>query len=210
MRAVIISGGSVADYDFIKSRIEKNDVIICADSGYDHAVKMSLCVSAVVGDFDSIQSKNIPADIEIVRVPAKKDLTDTELALKYAREKGFRDFLFLAATGSRFDHSLANVMLLKGVALRGESAVIIDEHNKIMMTNSEIHLHEPVGSIVSLIPVTDCSGVNAKGFEYPLSGADMQMGEGLGISNVMTKSRAAVSVERGFLLVVVARDDYKN
>ena len=39
MRAVIISGGRMADYEYIKEQIRPSDTIICADSGYNHAVK---------------------------------------------------------------------------------------------------------------------------------------------------------------------------
>jgi thiamine pyrophosphokinase len=42
MRAVIISGGAITDYDYIKAQIMSGDTIICADSGYNHAVKMGL------------------------------------------------------------------------------------------------------------------------------------------------------------------------
>ena len=54
MRAVIISGGAVTDYDYIKAHIENNDMVICADSGYDHAKRMGIVPDVVVGDFDSI------------------------------------------------------------------------------------------------------------------------------------------------------------
>jgi len=206
MRAVIISGGRIANYIFIKSQIRENDVIICADSGYSHAIQMELLVSAIVGDFDSIGNVNIPENILTIRVPAKKDLTDTELALHYARKKGVKDFLFIAAIGTRMDHSLANILLLKSCVENGENAVIVDEHNKIMMTDSVIALCEPLGSTVSLIPLENCFGVSTQGLEYQLQGATLTVGRGLGISNVMVSKSATISIEKGLLLIVVAKD----
>ena len=204
MRAVIISGGRISDYEFIKAQIKDSDTIICADSGYNHAVKMNLQVSAVVGDFDSIGI--IPDDIPTMRSPAKKDFTDTELAIEYARAEGFRDFLLLAALGSRTDHSLANILLMKEIADRGENAMIVDEHNKIMMTNSALSFSEPKASIVSLIPLSDCYGVSTENLEYSLHNAALLMGKGLGVSNIMAADHACVSVQKGLLLVIVARD----
>jgi len=204
MRAVIIGGGRVTDYELLKGQIKENDTIICADSGYDHAVKMGLSVSAVVGDFDSI--KSIPQDVTAIKYPSKKDMTDTELAIEYARGKGFNDFLLIAMTGSRLDHTLANILLLKGFLGRNEHAVILDEHNKIMLTDSVLHLCEPTGSIVSLLPLSDCHGVSTENFEYPLHNASLLRGTTLGISNIMTTQHAAVSLNEGLLLVVVARD----
>lgn len=39
MRAVIIGNGDIKDYQYIKSKINDNDFIICADGGYNHAEK---------------------------------------------------------------------------------------------------------------------------------------------------------------------------
>ena len=52
-RAVIISGGTIRDYSHIKQLIRETDFVICADSGYDHALKMGISSNLVVGDFDS-------------------------------------------------------------------------------------------------------------------------------------------------------------
>jgi thiamine pyrophosphokinase len=204
MRAVIISGGSITEHEFIKAQIKPSDTIICADSGYSHAVKMGLAPSIVVGDFDSIGE--MPCDVECLRYPSKKDLTDTEIAMEYARDKGFKDFLLIAATGSRLDHSLTNILLLKDTLQRGEKAIIINENNKVMITDSKLLLHEPPGSIVSLVPLSDCRGVTTENLEYPLHGAEMLVGKGLGVSNIMVGDSAAVTISRGLLLVIVAKD----
>jgi len=204
MRAVIISGGVITNYEYIKAYIKDSDTIICADSGYNHAVKMGLAPSIVVGDFDSIGE--LPQDVPCLQYPSQKDLTDTEIAIEYARNKGFRDFLLLGVTGSRIDHSLTNILLLKNILARGEQAVIVDEHNKVMITDSQLSLHEPPGSIVSLIPLTDCRGVTTENLDYPLCDADMFIGKGLGVSNIMTGSNAGVSVKNGVLLVIIAKD----
>ena len=37
MRAVIIGNGDIKDYQYIKSKINDDDFIICADGGYNHA-----------------------------------------------------------------------------------------------------------------------------------------------------------------------------
>ena len=203
-RAVIVSGGSVVDYGFVRAQIRDADTVICADSGYNHAAKMQLSVSVVVGDLDSVGE--LPCRMPFVRYPTHKDLTDTEIAIDYARLKGFKDFLLVAATGSRLDHTLTNILLLKDFLLRGENAIIIDEHNKVMLTDSQISLQEPPGSIVSLVPLFDCYGVTTKYLEYPLQDAELFVGKGLGVSNVITRSNALISIEDGLLLVIVAKD----
>ncbi|MCL2619858.1 MAG: thiamine diphosphokinase [Defluviitaleaceae bacterium] len=207
IRAVIISGGAIADYDFIRSQLRDGDTVICADSGYDHAVKMGVKPQVLVGDFDSIGClDDVPSDVVVRSHSPRKDFTDTEIAIEYAREQGFKRFLLVAVLGSRVDHSLTNVLLLKRFLEWDCDAVIVDEHNKIMVTGSVLCLDEPVGSLVSLVPLTDCEGVVTDGLEYPLDGARLLVGEGLGVSNVVMRAGASVSVGKGVLLVVVARD----
>ena len=204
MRAVIISGGAVSDYDYVKAQIRPEDFIVCADSGYCHALKMGVKPDVVLGDFDSIG--DLPAAVPCLRFPSRKDLTDTELAIEYARGQGFRDFLLLAATGKRLDHGMTNILLLKTIMERGENATIIDEFNKIKMTDSRIELDEPTGSILSLVPLSDCKGVTTQNLEYPLHEADMYVGRGLGVSNIVTEPKAVVTLREGVLIVIVARD----
>ncbi|MCL1878323.1 MAG: thiamine diphosphokinase [Defluviitaleaceae bacterium] len=205
MRAVIISGGAISDYACIKAQIRDTDTIICADSGFDHAVKMGLHPTAVVGDFDSVRTEISP-EIEQIKFPTQKNFTDTEIAIAYARERGFDDFLLLGATGSRLDHTLTNILNLKNFAERGETAQIFDEHNKITLVHSStLQMDAPPGTIVSIVAITDCKGVTEEGFKYPLQNADVYVGSGLGVSNVVRKN-ASVRVAEGLLLVIVARD----
>lgn|GEM_PF-25542 len=262
MRAVIISGGVISDYAYIRSQIRADDTIICADSGFDHAVKMGVVPAAITGDFDSVRAK-LPPEIECVKFPARKNQTDTEIAVEYARQRGFADFLLLGATGGRLDHALTNILLLKKFAERGEDAEIIDEYSKITIISADVienpaqaenalkgagevrpplpaifrlafsvlkvvrdtrifrrvfrrrsrgvtlAIYEPPGTIVSLVPLEHCTGVTADGFEYPLHDADLHVGEGLGVSNVVRRDVTdvpTVGLTRGVLLVIVARD----
>ena len=204
MRAVIISGGAIIDYEYIKTQINIHDTIICADCGYNHAVKMGLSPSIVVGDFDSIGL--IPNDVPCLRYPSSKDLTDTEIAIEYARSKGFKNFLLIASIGSRVDHSLTNILLLKQFLERNETAVIVNENNKVMITDSQLCIQEPPGTIISLVPISDCKGVTTENLEYPLRDSEMYMGKGLGVSNIMSEDNATVFVREGLLLVVIAKD----
>lgn len=204
MRAVIISGGKITNYEYVKAQIKASDMIICADSGYNHAVKMGIAPDIVIGDFDSIGE--MPSDVTCLQYPSRKDLTDTEIAMEYARSKGFKEFVILAATGGRLDHSLTNILLLKSTLEHNEKAVLIDEHSKIRITNSCLQMQEPPGSIVSLVPITDCRGVFTKNLEYPLHDAEMYVGKGLGVSNIMVAGDAEVSVSVGIMLVIVAQD----
>lgn len=204
MRAVIICGGAIRDYDFIKNEIKSSDIIICADSGYNHAIKMGLDVKVVVGDFDSIG--NIPTNIKTVKFPTNKDKTDTELAIDYARGLNLKNFLLIAGIGSRMDHSLANILMLTQFLNNNEYAEIINENNRIMITNSKLDLNGYKGETVSLLPLCNCFNVTTTNLKYPLNNAKMYLGKGLGVSNIILKNSACISVGEGTLLVIISKD----
>lgn len=203
-RAVIIAGGVVADYGFTKALLRPDDAVYCADSGYLHARAMGIVPRVVAGDFDSLGYE--PAGVEIDRYPARKDLTDSEIAVALARREGHREFLLLGALGGRMDHSLTNILMLKSFLERGERAEIVNEHNRIRLTGSLLCVDEPPGSIVSLVPAARCEGVTTRGLEYPLRGACLEVGSGWGVSNIVLAEDAQVSLDSGLLLVITARD----
>ncbi|MCL2638231.1 MAG: thiamine diphosphokinase [Oscillospiraceae bacterium] len=208
MRALIISGGKISDYDYIKEQILQfgADMTICADSGYSHAVSMNLTPNLIVGDFDSLGAVAIPENIKTARYPSEKNQTDTEIALESAREAGAREFLFIGVTGGRADHMLTNIFMLRNCLERGEAAVIIDEHNRIRMIDLRLEIEGEKDSLVSLVPLSDCFDVTTEGLKYPLKNAELKLGEGLGVSNVMTDTKAFITVKKGLLLVIEARD----
>ena len=86
-QCIIFAGGEISDYSFIPQGYFQNKLVICADSGYNHALRLGVPVDIVCGDFDSAGTTSFNAG-EIIRHPAEKDDTDTLLAIRLAIEKG--------------------------------------------------------------------------------------------------------------------------
>ena len=100
----------------------KPDFIIAADSGLDVCLefkkyfsgKLDFSPDRILGDFDSVSSKNLLSEFsdDIVRTFSRdKDFTDTELALRaaccFAKEKKAQPFITLVGgDGGRADHFL--------------------------------------------------------------------------------------------------------
>ena len=204
MRAVIITGGSMADYAYIRRFIRPGDYIIAADRGYIHAQRLGVSPHVLLGDFDSLEV--LPQGIEIHRFPVKKDATDTELAAEWAREQGASQILFLGAMGTRMDHSLSNILLLSRLLDQGIRGEMIDEHNHIWITEGVLEIEGNPGQFLSLVPLTACEGVTTENLEYPLFKASLQVGSSLGISNVISGNPAGLSLTKGRLLVMLCRD----
>ena len=204
MRAVIITGGSMSDYAYIRPFIRPEDYIIAADSGYRHAEALGLRPHVLLGDFDSLDE--LPSGIETCRVPEKKDFTDTDFAIDWARERGIRDFLLLGAIGTRMDHTLTNILLLDRLLAAGENGEIIDEHNRIWITDTKVEIVAKPGDILSLVPLQPCIGVTTHGLSYPLHEATLQVGHGWSVSNVVLTSPAKITLTAGKLLVMLCKD----
>ena len=205
MRAVIIGNGEIKDYDYIAGKLRKGDYIVCADGGYRHIAGLCVRPDVLIGDMDSINDGNY--DGEIINLPVRKDFTDSEVCVKYVLLKDFDEILMLGFIGTRLDHTITNIMLLKQIAESGKKARIIDEHNEIFFAVRENTIYGKKGELVSLVPFGgDLVGVSVSGLDYPLENETLCFGESRGVSNVMTSNKCTISIQSGSGLIIKARD----
>ena len=199
MRGVIICGGKVGEY--IKDYIKPDDFVICADSGYDRAKAFGITPDIVIGDMDSTCEKEIP--FEKITYPVRKDFTDSELAVNYAKEKGFDSVLMFGMIGTRMDHSLANISLLSQL----DDAVIIDANNEIYFADGKFTLSGKIGDTISIIPYKeDILVAKSKGLDYPLLNTTIKCGTTLGVSNAMIENECEIEIEKGSAFIIRSRD----
>jgi len=208
MRAIIIANGQVTEDERYDHLVGPDDWIIAADGGAAIAQQLGLEPQVVIGDMDSV-SPELRSQLEargcqFVDHPARKDETDTELALQYALEQGAREIVLLAATGDRLDHTLANIFLLGMPGLGAVKAKIIARNTEVWLIHGggELEIHGHPGDIVTLLPLgQDAIGVRSKGLEWALHDDTLRFGPARGVSNVMTSSKAWVALREGLLLV---------
>ncbi|MGN1317505.1 MAG: thiamine diphosphokinase [Lachnospirales bacterium] len=210
MKTIVIGNGVIEDYDIVREYFDNAYVIAC-DGGLNHCRKMMIVPDIVVGDFDSVKERDKiffeELGVERIVYPRKKDLTDMEIGINLALEKGSDEIYILGGLGCRFDHSLANLHILVNPITRGVKACLVDEHNIITLVKDSIDIKGSVGQTVSLIPLTtEVTGVTTKNLEYSLFNKTMRMGSSLGVSNVMTDDTASVSVKEGYLIVIMSKD----
>lgn len=209
-RVVIFSGGDL--YPQYIDEIRPTDYVIGADKGALFLIRHGIKPDLAVGDFDSIS----PQELEHVRAecgnivecdPVDKDLTDTELAIEMAarEEPGF--ILLMGGTGTRMDHTLANVQMLNRALQHQIQCAIMDRNNYITLTGSKLEVIDRGYKYVSLLPLTpEVTGITLEGFRYPLDNATLKLGESLGISNVLLGERGQISIAGGLLLVIQSND----
>lgn len=211
MTGVVVCSGSIIDYKYLGKYFTMADIVICADGGARHLRNFGVLPDILVGDLDSILQSDyqvyLAAGVEIIKYPAEKDMTDAQLAVELAVERGCDTVIILGALGSRLDHSISNVFLLKRLLDAGVKGIIADEHNEAALTDSSMHIRKEDGVKLSLLPLSaNVTGITTKGLYYPLENALLETGSTRGVSNEFTEDTASVSIDRGMLLVIKSRD----
>jgi thiamine pyrophosphokinase len=210
MKTVIISSGEISDYDFCIDIVKSADRIICADGGTRHAINMKLVPDVIIGDMDSSSAQYIEyfrkKGVEIIQYPREKDKTDTHICVDYAMEFS-TEIILLGSTGSRIDHMMANISLLKLGLERDIPISIIDSKNHIRLIKDSIILEGKAGDLFSLIPYTGkTEGVSTRGAHYELEDAVIESGDSHGVSNYFEKETVEVTIKKGYMLVIKSKD----
>lgn len=210
-KCIIIAGGMLESTEDYRSLIRSAQLVICADSGAAYMRKINLLPDVIIGDLDSIRDEDRyffeSKQVRIIQHPANKDATDTELAVSLAIRQKVDDITLIGWSGTRMDHTLANVLLLKKLSEYRVPCRMIDAHNEVWLITDHMDLAGIPGELVSIIPLSEkVCGVTISGLEYPLENATISMGSSIGISNRFVTNIARISLEKGILLVFKSRD----
>jgi len=152
------------------------------------------------------------AGTEVIRHPAEKDASDSELALGVALERGADEVVMLGALGGgRLDHELANLLLLADPELPRRDLRIVRAGTtvRVLAGRASLELGCGPGSVVTLLPVGgNAQGVATRGLRYPLDGETLRVGRSRGLSNEVVEAPASVWLGAGTLLVIeIASND---
>ncbi|NLL72206.1 MAG: thiamine diphosphokinase [Clostridiales bacterium] len=213
--SILIITGGLVDEILLEALVSEEEYsrIIVADGGLLAADKLKLSIDHILGDFDSISpkllSKYETGTTPIKRFPSKKDKTDTEIALDLALDYNPTRIDIVGATGSRMDHTMANIGLLGNAINHKIDIKIIDKNNRIYLRNHNFIIKKDMqyGDYISLIPYTNqVEGLSLRGFKYPLDSVILKAGSSLGISNEIIESEGIVEFNKGILMVFETKD----
>ena len=139
MKVVIIGGGTPPSKKLLEEELADAKVLICADGGGNCLHKYKIVPEYLLGDFDSIDKEVLEFFIDsnciIETFPTEKDCTDSEICFEKAIQLKATSITMLGFTGSRLDHFLGNLGLLKKSLSLGVKSIIRDDNNKIFIIN---------------------------------------------------------------------------
>jgi len=201
--AVIVAGGDCTGSE-TKKILATADCIIAADGGANSCLKLGFTPNFVIGDFDSVSKKTLDKlkknKITQVIYDPDQNKTDLELAIEILNKIKPHESIILGALGNRFDHTLANMIVMDKVDKKIKTKIIADNH-EIFLVDKKIMLTGKIGEIISIIPLTKVTGLTYTGLKWPLKNAKFNWGW-IGIRNQLIKTRATISLTSGKILVI--------
>lgn len=209
-KALLISGGRQVSKELIEKYIDR--FIIVADGGARLLKKYDFQANLLLGDLDSIGDEALSYveknGIEIKKFPAKKDFTDTELALSYLVDEGYKDIIILGALGTRLDHELANLLNLKKLYKNGIRAKIEDDYNEVIYVEEGSYDFEKTNKkYFSLISASDKLNFSTKGLYYEVENLVIDFNNpSRAVSNEMISNKATIKINYGSAFIIMSKD----
>lgn len=194
----------------LRAAARDQDLLMAADGGLDRMMAAGIVPHVVVGDLDSASGEALSwagsHEVAVERHPAEKDVTDLDLAIRTARERGCTSLTVVGALGGRLDHELAALgSLMRASDLQPH--LVANDHDAWVLAPGgrravSIGL---VGACVSVLSLTPTASASSSGLAWRLDGVELEALSSRGVSNVAADETARVSVERGTILVIVHR-----
>ena len=196
-----------------RAHLDGADLIVAADGGTLALEQWGFVPHAIVGDLDSLgverAAEYAAQGVTVVPYSPEKDESDLELAIAHAIEAKADELVLLGILGgARFDHELANTLLIAADQFRGRRmrAVRGDVTVRALHGGEELTLDGAPGDLVTLLAVGgDAAGVRTRRLRYPLAHEKLAFGAARGLSNLVVSPGASVTCEDGVLLVIETR-----
>ena len=206
MRCIIMANGEYGLLDAYKDFFENSDTILCADGGANYAFQMGIIPDSVIGDLDSVRPEvrkyYTTQRVEFIQYPVRKDLTDLQLAIELARERGADQIVLLGSLGKRLDHTLHSMYAGIELVRQGIRISHYTPECWVYLVRDEQVIEGTAGDIVSLMALTDkVEGIGVDGLEYSLKNPVLRSDNPYAVSNLLTGARGVIRLQSGILAV---------
>lgn len=208
-QVVLVSGGQAPAKSWLKQVIQ-NRPLWCADHGVDICKEAECVPWQLVGDGDSASPQAWQWAIDngslITKVPAKKDVTDTQLALQMIKaEYNEAAIIMTGAWGGRFDHAFSAVFSFQGFTKGKVRGCVADQNEVMFFLRDEDNItlrFKKQPKAISLLPLSgECSGVSINGVYWPLDQVMLNNNLPYAVSNEVNSKENTiwVSQKKGLL-----------
>lgn len=209
--ALIIANGDIPGARVVRSLAAgvraASGIIVCADGGSRHAMRLRIRPDAVVGDLDSLPRgiRNAFRTAPLLR-SRDQESTDLEKAVRHCLAAGCGRVTVIGATGDRADHSYGALGCVRRFG-REAQVRVLDRRGELRLLGRSERIAVRPGQVFSLLPLGRCGGIVLRGAEYPLRGESLEPGVRDGISNRATGRTLSITHSTGTLLLYLLRPD---
>lgn len=194
----LITGGRAPAADWLAKSLRGE--LWAIDHGVDLCYAMKRVPDFLLGDADSASAAAwdwaLAAGVVSEHFNAKKDLTDTQLALSKIKASSPAAFVLLTgAFGGRFDHAMSTIF---SCAFSGIPMILADEKEACFFLHetdslSFTALKKP--KAISLLSLTgECRGIFIDGAEWPLEDAILRQDSPYAVSNELAAGSSSFRV----------------
>ena len=216
-RRVLVVGGSPARPapELLTRLVADADAVVACDSGADACRAAGVRLSALIGDNDSLD----PLSLRYARdqgacergFSPDKDQADLGLALQYVRQAypHVEEVTLTGVLGGRADHELA---VLGTLARAADLRPVIEENEAcarvLSASGRSFWAFGPrdVGRTFSAMALLGEATLSEAGMRWELRDAPLAPLSDLGLSNVIERADAHVSVSRGVVFAYLLRE----
>jgi thiamine pyrophosphokinase len=202
-RALILANGNPPSKRLFRKYLLSADWFICADGGANTAVRFGSTPHLIIGDFDSVRKETLHVFSKVAIQKLKdQNSTDLEKALTAAIRKRCTEIVVLGATGGRLDHAIGNLSALAKFSCKS-TIKFIDDTGEFIPVGHKLEITLPVGTSISLLPLSRCSAIVTTGLKWNLNNESLQLGIRESTSNIVASSHVNIKVRSGDLIAFV-------
>jgi thiamine pyrophosphokinase len=195
------------------SRRIKEAVTVAVDGGVRFFLMKKIYPDIIIGDFDSSPrlSARFLSKVEVIKFPAAKDKTDSQLALELALFRQAEEIeIFAGLARSEIDHTLGNIFLLELVNKfnrdfkKQVKARLIDPRTELAMLENNFGEFDGLkGDILSIIPLSANPMIDFTGLKFPPPARSLRIGDSLSLRNQFIGKRVSLKVVGKAIIVVI-------
>lgn len=186
---------------------EDYDEIVCADGGIRASEALDLHPDKYIGDYDSAEQPDVP---DLIKLPCRKNMTDSEAAIDLAIKDGCTDITILGGLGGRFDHTMGNIGMLAAYTGKIPHIEILDGWNRVFIADpGTVRVSRHGFKYISIIAYgSEVTGITLRQVKYLLDDYTLSNETTRGVSNEIEDDceEAVITHRTGRLLIIQSND----
>ena len=198
---VTILGGAGFSKKDLTECLSAASILIAADGGANFLEEKTYNLDYIVGDLDSLNNGAYweSHGTTLIKIN-EQETTDFEKCLYSINAPTYFCIGFI---GRRVDHFLATCSILVKYCFK--DIILIGSQDIIFHIPKKFEMDLPVGTRLSLFPMSQISGLGSRGLKWSISGLEFHPSKRIGTSNQTSSDRVEIDLSGDGMLIILPR-----